>query len=47
MGVSGKWIRALIGLKKQEKSQHSGEDGHVSVYVTLLMQLSYYMHVSW
>nr|XP_043628154.1 protein IQ-DOMAIN 5-like [Erigeron canadensis] len=28
MGVSGKWIRALIGLKKQEKSQRSGEDGH-------------------
>ncbi|KAK9068115.1 hypothetical protein SSX86_012228 [Deinandra increscens subsp. villosa] len=27
MGVSGKWIRALIGLKKQEKSQTPGEDG--------------------
>lgn len=28
MGVSGKWIRALVGLKKQEKPKHSGEDGH-------------------
>ncbi|KAI3829024.1 hypothetical protein L1987_03138 [Smallanthus sonchifolius] len=28
MGVSGKWIRALIGLKKQEKSPSPGEDGH-------------------
>ncbi|KAI3700428.1 hypothetical protein L2E82_45056 [Cichorium intybus] len=28
MGVSGKWIRALVGLKKQEKSKNSGEDGH-------------------
>ncbi|CAH1412518.1 unnamed protein product [Lactuca virosa] len=28
MGVSGKWIKALIGLKKQEKGQRSGEDGH-------------------
>lgn len=27
MGVSGKWIRALVGLKKQDKSQRSGEDG--------------------
>ncbi|XP_076929336.1 protein IQ-DOMAIN 5-like [Bidens hawaiensis] len=27
MGVSGKWIRALIGLKKQGKSQSPGEDG--------------------
>ncbi|XP_076899126.1 protein IQ-DOMAIN 5-like [Bidens hawaiensis] len=28
MGVSGKWIRALVGLKKQEKSQTSGESEH-------------------
>ncbi|KAL7610352.1 hypothetical protein Lser_V15G13762 [Lactuca serriola] len=28
MGVSGKWIKALIGLKKQDKAQRSGEDGH-------------------
>ncbi|XP_076898504.1 protein IQ-DOMAIN 5-like [Bidens hawaiensis] len=28
MGGSGKWIRALVGLKKQEKSQTSGESGH-------------------
>ncbi|KAI7741892.1 hypothetical protein M8C21_008874 [Ambrosia artemisiifolia] len=28
MGVSGKWIRALIGLKKHEKSQSPREDGH-------------------
>ncbi|KAJ0851090.1 putative IQ motif, EF-hand binding protein [Helianthus annuus] len=28
MGVSGKWIRALIGLKKQEKSRSPREDGH-------------------
>ncbi|KAI3756671.1 hypothetical protein L1987_56493 [Smallanthus sonchifolius] len=28
MGVSGKWIRALVGSKKQEKSQTSGESGH-------------------
>ncbi|KAD6452977.1 hypothetical protein E3N88_07682 [Mikania micrantha] len=27
MGVSGKWIRALIGLKKQEKPRSPGEDG--------------------
>ncbi|XP_076929779.1 protein IQ-DOMAIN 5-like [Bidens hawaiensis] len=27
MGVSGKWIRALIGLKKHGKSQSPGEDG--------------------
>lgn len=42
MGVSGKWIRALVGLKKQEKSKRSGEDGHVSFLIILLfsMQLS-------
>ncbi|KAF4347073.1 hypothetical protein G4B88_018129 [Cannabis sativa] len=26
MGVSGKWIRALVGLKKSEKSQSSEKD---------------------
>lgn len=36
MGVSGKWIKALIGLKKQDKAQRSGEDGHVSILITLL-----------
>ncbi|MFS7926413.1 hypothetical protein Hanom_Chr04g00296771 [Helianthus anomalus] len=43
MGVSGKWIRALIGLKKHEKSQSPREDGHVSIYITSFfpMQLSY------
>ncbi|XP_047327479.1 protein IQ-DOMAIN 5-like [Impatiens glandulifera] len=27
MGVSGKWIKALIGLKKSERSQSSDKDG--------------------
>ncbi|XP_071687075.1 protein IQ-DOMAIN 5 [Rutidosis leptorrhynchoides] len=40
MGVSGKWIRALVGLKKQEKSQHSGEDVQVSIFF-YVMQLCY------
>ncbi|GMP91719.1 hypothetical protein CsSME_00042287 [Camellia sinensis var. sinensis] len=26
MGVSGKWIKALVGLKKSEKSQSSNKD---------------------
>ncbi|XP_017425673.1 protein IQ-DOMAIN 5 isoform X2 [Vigna umbellata] len=29
MGVSGKWIRALIGLKKSEKPESSQKDGNV------------------
>ncbi|CAI9105787.1 OLC1v1004800C1 [Oldenlandia corymbosa var. corymbosa] len=28
MGVSGKWIRALVGSKKQDKSQSSEKDGN-------------------
>ena len=30
MGVSGKWIKALVGLKKSEKSQSSVKDDNVS-----------------
>lgn len=29
MGVSGKWIRALVGLKKQEKSHSAEKDENV------------------
>lgn len=29
MGVSGKWIKALVGLKKSEKSQSSVKDDNV------------------
>ncbi|MCI26849.1 protein IQ-DOMAIN 1, partial [Trifolium medium] len=28
MGVSGKWIRALVGLKKSEKTGSSEKDGN-------------------
>ena len=33
MGVSGKWIKALVGLKKSEKSQSSEKDEKVDIYV--------------
>lgn len=32
MGVSGKWIKALIGLNKSEKPQSLQKDGHVGIY---------------
>ncbi|KAF1898883.1 hypothetical protein Lal_00019004 [Lupinus albus] len=32
MGVSGKWIRALVGLKKSEKSDSSDKDRNVSKF---------------
>lgn len=31
MGVSGKWIRALVGLKKPEKSQSSEKNENVGI----------------
>lgn len=31
MGVSGKWIKALVGLKKSEKPESSDKDGNVSI----------------
>lgn len=31
MGVSGKWIKALVGLKKSEKSQSQERDDNVSI----------------
>lgn len=31
MGVSGKWIRALVGLKKSEKSPSSEKDENVCI----------------
>lgn len=31
MGVSGKWIKALVGLKKSEKSQSSEKDENVCI----------------
>jgi len=34
MGVSGKWIRALIGLKKSVKPESSEKDGNVSFSVS-------------
>lgn len=37
MGVSGKWIRSLIGLKRPEKSNSSVNDENVSS--TSLMML--------
>ena len=33
LGVSGKWIKSLIGLKKSEKSQSSEKDEKVDIYV--------------
>lgn len=33
MGVSGKWIKALVGLKKSEKSQSSEKDESVSNFL--------------
>lgn len=35
MGVSGKWIRALVGLKKSDKSQSSEKDENVSLFLLL------------
>lgn len=29
MGISGKWLRTLVGLRKSEKSQNSGKDENV------------------
>lgn len=31
MGVSGKWIKALVGLKKSDKSPSSEKDENVGV----------------
>lgn len=36
MGVSGKWIRALVGLKKSEKSQSSEKDENVGTCLDAL-----------
>lgn len=35
MGVSGKWIKALIGLNKSEKSQSLEKDGNVGIHFFL------------
>jgi hypothetical protein len=32
MGVAGKWIKALVGLKKSEKSQSSEKDENVGIF---------------
>lgn len=32
MGVSGKWIRALVGSKKTQRSQSSDKDENVGAY---------------
>lgn len=33
MGVSGKWIKALVGLKKSEKSPSSEKDENVGIII--------------
>ena len=35
MGVSGKWIKALVGMKKSEKSQSSEKEENVSMNIAL------------
>lgn len=35
MGVSGKWIKALVGLRKSEKSQSSEKDENVGTFFFL------------
>ena len=34
MGVSGKWIKALVGLKKSEKSESSEKNESVSYFLS-------------
>lgn len=34
MGVSGKWIKALVGLKKSEKSGSSKKEEKVAIFLT-------------
>lgn len=41
MGVSGKWIRALVGLKKSEKSHSSEKEENVGNIFFLLLFLSW------
>jgi hypothetical protein len=33
MGVSGKWFKALVGLKKSEKSQSLDKEENVSLFI--------------
>lgn len=50
MGLPGKWIKALVGLKKSEKSQSSEKDENVGIYVEyfafLLFSLLVIVHTS-
>lgn len=36
MGVSGKWIKALVGLKKSERSKSSEKDENVGAHLITL-----------
>lgn len=36
MGVSGKWIKALVGLKKSERSKSSEKDENVGAHLIIL-----------
>lgn len=37
MGVSGKWIKSLIGIKKSEKPESSEKDGNVSIALSVCL----------
>jgi hypothetical protein len=39
MGVSGKWFKALVGLKKSEKSQSLDKEENVSLFIYLFLLL--------
>lgn len=39
MGISGKFLKLLIGVKKPEKSQQSGQDETVCEFIILLLSL--------
>ncbi|KAJ1393790.1 protein IQ-DOMAIN 1 isoform X1 [Sesbania bispinosa] len=41
MGVSGKWIRSLVGLKKSEKPESSEKDGNAEGSKHMLRQRNY------
>ena len=39
MGVSGKWFKALVGLKKSEKPQSLDKEENVSLFIYLFLLL--------
>lgn len=43
MGVPGKWIKALVGLKKSEKPESSEKNGNVSIALSLSLCLVSYI----